>query len=207
MSRYTDSVCRLCRHEGKKLFLKGDRCNTGKCAIVRRAYRPGQHGQKRHKLSEYGIRLKEKQKMRRVYGVIEGQFRRYYDVASSKKGVTGEEMMRLLELRLDNVLYRLGFATSRAQARQIVGHGHVLINGHRVDIPSYRVRLQDTINIAGQSVPYVRRLVEAKDMALPVPNWLACDVNTLSGQVLSLPSREEIDTSIQENLVIEYYAR
>lgn len=206
MARYTDSVCRLCRAEGTKLFLKGERCNTGKCAIVRRSYRPGQHGQGRQKLSEYALRLREKQKLRRIYGVIETQFRRYYEVASSKKGVTGERMLQLLETRLDNVVYRLGFATSRAQARQVVRHGHVLVDGKRVDIPSAQVKPGNVISVREKTAEAVRNLQNLSGPVL-VPSWLSVNQDALSGQVLSLPRREEIDTSIQENLVIEFYAR
>lgn len=206
MARYTDSVCRLCRAEGTKLFLKGERCNTGKCAIVRRSYRPGQHGQARQKLSEYGLRLREKQKLRRIYGVIETQFRRYYEQAARKKGVTGERMLQLLESRLDNVVYRLGFATSRAQARQVVRHGHILVDGRRLDIPSAQVKPGNVLTVTEKTQDAIRNLQNLSGPVL-VPSWLSVNQEALSGQVLSLPRREEIDTSIQENLVIEFYAR
>jgi len=206
MARYTEPVCRLCRAEGTKLFLKGERCNTGKCAVVRRAYRPGQHGQNRQKVSEYGVRLKEKQKMRRIYGVLEKQFHKYYENASRSKGVTGEAMLQQLELRLDNLVYRLGFAPSRAMARQLVRHGHVLINGRRLDIPSAQIKAGSAITIHEKSLDFVKKVREMMGPTL-VPAWLSADHDKLAGQVLSVPKREEIDTSVHENLVIEFYAR
>lgn len=206
MARYTEPVCRLCRAEGTKLFLKGERCNTGKCAVVRRAYRPGQHGQNRQKVSEYGVRLKEKQKMRRIYGVLEKQFHKYYENASRSKGVTGEAMLQQLELRLDNLVYRLGFAPSRAMARQVVRHGHVLVNGKRVDIPSAQIKAGATISIVEGSKDFVKNVREAMGPVI-VPAWLNADHDNLTGTVLSVPNRSEIDTSVHENLVIEFYAR
>lgn len=207
MARYTGSVCRLCRAEGKKLFLKGDRCNTSKCAIVRRSYRPGQHGQKRKKVSEYGIRLKEKQKMRRIYGLLEKQFRSYFEEANRRQGVTGDEFLRLLETRLDNVIFRLGFSTSRPQARQLVKHGHVLVNGKRVDIPSYHVKVSDKISINEKSQKFITQIIETRDMAPVIPAWLGSDQASLSGEIVAFPNREEIETAVQENLVVEYYSR
>lgn len=206
MARYNEAVCRLCRSEGTKLFLKGERCNTGKCAVVRRAYRPGQHGQARHKVSEYGLRLKEKQKMRRIYGVLEGQFHKYYVSASRSKSPTGERMLQHLELRLDNLVYRLGFAPSRPLARQMVRHGHILVNGKRLDIPSAQIKAGSTIQVAEKSLDFVKKVRELMGPTL-VPAWLAANHDALSGQLLSVPRREEIDTSVQENLVIEFYAR
>jgi small subunit ribosomal protein S4 len=206
MARYTEPVCRLCRAEGTKLFLKGERCNTGKCAVVRRAYRPGQHGQNRQKVSEYGVRLKEKQKMRRIYGVLEKQFHKYYENASRSKGVTGEAMLQQLELRLDNLVYRLGFAPSRAMARQVVRHGHVLVNGKRMDIPSGQIKAGATISILEGSKDFIKNVREAMGPVI-VPAWLNADHANLTGTVLSVPNRSEIDTSVHENLVIEFYAR
>ncbi|MBC7541950.1 MAG: 30S ribosomal protein S4 [Candidatus Sericytochromatia bacterium] len=206
MARYTEPVCRLCRAEGTKLFLKGERCNTGKCAVVRRAYRPGQHGQARQKVSEYGVRLKEKQKMRRIYGILEKQFYKYYDIASRSKSVTGEHMLQQLELRLDNLVYRLGFAPSRSMARQIVRHGHVLVNGRRLDIPSAQIKAGATIVINDKAKAFVKTVREGMGPTL-VPAWLNADHDNLAGTVLSVPTRGEIDTSVQENLVIEFYAR
>ncbi len=206
MARYTEPVCRLCRAEGTKLFLKGERCNTGKCAVVRRAYRPGQHGQARQKVSEYGVRLKEKQKMRRIYGILEKQFYKYYDIASRSTGVTGERMLQQLELRLDNVIYRMGFAPSRSMARQIVRHGHVLINGKRLDIPSAQIKAGATIAITDKAKAFVKTVREGMGPTL-VPGWLSTDHDALTGTVLSVPRRDEIDTSVHENLVIEFYAR
>lgn len=208
MARYIGSACRLCRAEGTKLFLKGERCNTNKCAVERRHYRPGQHGQIRQKVSEYGIRLKEKQKLRRIYGILENQFRLYYEKASTSKGVTGENLLRLLETRLDNVVYRLGFATSRTQARLIVTHGHVLINGKRVNIPSAHVKNGQLISIKESSRDFIKNALSGFKGNI-MPNWLSVDLDNLSGQVLTIPSREEIDTSslVKENLVVEFYSK
>lgn len=206
MARHTGPVCRLCRAEGIKLFLKGEKCNTGKCPIVRRAYRPGQHGQARHKVSEYGLRLREKQKARRFYGVGEKQFVIYYELATRKKGVTGERLLQLLETRLDNVVHRLGMAPSRPAARQMVGHGHFAINGHRVDIPSFRVRVGDKVTVAEKSADFVKQ-VAAQTPIAKVPNWLNVDLEKLTGSVVAIPAREDIDTPIRENLIVEYYSR
>lgn len=210
MARYTDPVCRLCRAEGIKLFLKGERCNTGKCAITRRNYRPGQHGQARVKPTEYGIRLREKQKARRFYGVGEKQFSNYYDTAAHTKGVTGESLLGLLEVRFDNVVARLGFACSRPQARQMVGHGHFMVerNGvkRRVDIPSFMLRIGDTISVAEKSKEFMKNVIALGTNAR-VPNWLTADPEALVGKVIALPAREEIDSPIKEQLIVEYYSR
>lgn len=210
MARYTDPVCRLCRAEGIKLFLKGERCNSNKCGITRRNYRPGQHGQARVKPTEYGIRLREKQKARRFYGIGERQFSGYYEVATRKVGVTGEALLQILEGRLDNVVVRLGFAASRPQARQMVKHGHFQLerNGikRRVDIPSFRVRTGDVVTVAEGSKDFVKNIVAA-GTAARVPNWLTADHEQLVGKVLSVPTREEIDSPIKEQLIVEYYSR
>ena len=207
MARYTGSVCRLCRREGMKLYLKGDRCYTDKCAITKRAYAPGQHGTSRRKLSNYGIQLREKQKAKRFYGVLESQFRKYFEIADKQTGITGENLLRLLESRLDNVVYRLGFASSRAEARQLVVHGHFRVNGKKVDIPSYLVSAGDIISVKerSKSSDKFRSLVE--NFKGNVPEWLTVDMEKLEGTVLSLPSREDIDLPIAENLIVELYSR
>lgn len=209
MAKYTDSVCRLCRREGQKLFLKGDRCYTNKCAIDRRPHPPGMHGQSRGKKpTEYGIQLREKQKARRIYGVLEKQFRGYFAKAARQQGMTGENLLRLLERRLDNVVYRLGFASSRPEARQIVTHGHITVNGKRVDIASYLVSVGEVISIKESSRDNnrIKEMTEAlKDRA--VPAWLSLDVNTVSGTVINLPSREDIQIPIEEHLIVEKYSR
>jgi small subunit ribosomal protein S4 len=206
MARVTDPKCRQCRREGVKLFLKGERCLTEKCAVERRSYPPGQHGRGRIKQSEYLLQLREKQKARRYYGVLEKQFRGYYQKASRRQGITGEELLRLLEMRLDNVVYRLGFAASRAQARQLVRHGHFHVNGRRVNIPSYQVRTDDIISLrpgaAGESA--VR---SATELTASVANWLQADHDNLTGKVLRQPDRDEIDTPVQEQLIVELYSK
>lgn len=209
MARYTGPVCRMCRREGVKLYLKGDRCYTGKCAIDRRAYAPGEHGQGRNrKPTEYGIQLREKQKARRIYGVLEGQFRRYFAEANREKGMTGENLLRLLERRLDNVIFRLGFAASRAEARQLVRHGHFSVNGQRVNIPSFLVRVNDIIAIREESLnsPRIKELIESKG-AKAVPEWLSLDQNGTNATVIALPNREDIDIPVQEHLIVEKYSR
>ncbi|MFO7152562.1 MAG: 30S ribosomal protein S4 [Bacillota bacterium] len=208
MARYTGPACRLCRREGVKLYLKGERCYGPKCAIDRRGYAPGQHGQMRRKLSEYGIQLREKQKAKRIYGVLEQQFKIYFEEASRQKGVTGENLLRLLECRLDNVVYRLGFAKSRAQARQLVRHGHFEVNGKKVDIPSYQVKPGNVIAVREKS----RSLEIFKEMAelgkgRVVPEWLSVNYDTLTGEVLRYPNREDIDVPIQEQLIVELYSK
>lgn len=189
-----------------KLFLKGERCNTGKCGIVRRAYRPGQHGQSRIKLSEYAIRLREKQKARRYYEVLEKQFSKYYAMATNKKGVTGEVLLQILESRLDNVVFRLGIAANRSQARQFVRHGHILVNGKRVDIPSFLVKVGMRIEVAEKSREMVKNRIAAAT-APQVPAWLTFDVDHLVGEIKSVPTREEIDAPVREALIVEYYSR
>lgn len=206
MARHTGPVCRLCRAEGIKLFLKGEKCNSGKCPIVRRAFRPGQHGQARHKVSEYGLRLREKQKARRFYGVGEKQFVLYYELATRKQGVTGERLLQLLETRLDNVVHRMGLAPSRPAARQMVGHGHFLVNGRRVDIPSFRVKVGDKLSVAQKSTDLVKNAAAHSPVA-KVPNWLTVDLEKLSGSIVGIPAREDIDAPIRENLIVEYYSR
>ena len=208
MARYTGADCRLCRREGSKLFLKGDRCYSEKCAMERRAYAPGEAGKKRVKESEYRTQLREKQKTKRIYGVLEKQFRNYYDIANRQQGITGENLLRVLESRLDNVVYRLGFAKSRAEARQQVRHGHILVNGRRVDIPSYRVRPGDLIAVA----PKARDMLVIKSALISnervsVPAWLEVDIEKLQGSVLSLPSRDQIDSDIREQLIVELYSK
>lgn len=210
MARYTGAVCRLCRREGVKLYLKGDRCYSDKCAVVKRAYAPGQHGQAqaRKKTSEYGIQLREKQKARRIYGVLETQFRNYFEKAERQKGVTGENLLRLLELRLDNVVYRLGFANSRVEARQLVRHGHFTVNGRRVNIPSFMVRVGEQIGIS-ESSKKSPKISEISELAAhkTVPAWLEMDKDALVGKVMALPAREDIDVPIQEHLIVELYSR
>ncbi|WP_368293810.1 30S ribosomal protein S4 [Dehalobacter sp. TBBPA1] len=209
MAKYTESVCRLCRREGQKLFLKGDRCYTNKCAVDRRAYAPGMHGQARGKKpTEYGIQLREKQKVRRIYGVLEKQFRGYFDKAARQKGMTGENLLRLLERRLDNVVFRLGFASSRPEARQLVTHGHITINGKRVDIASYLVSTGEAISIKGSSKDNnrIKEMAESlKDRA--VPAWLSLDINSITGTVINMPTREDIQIPIEEHLIVEKYSR
>ncbi len=208
MARYSGAVCRLCRREGMKLFLKGERCFKEKCAVERRSYAPGQHGKRRNKVQPYGQQLREKQKVRRVYGVLEAQFRRYFAEASRQKGVTGENLLRLLEMRLDNVVYSLGFASSRAQARQLVRHGHVQVNGRKVDVPSFEVK--PGMEIALRDKMRANAFVtEALDTAQGrgVPAWLELDVENFRGKVLATPSREDIRLPIQEQLIVELYSR
>lgn len=208
MARYTGADCRLCRREGAKLFLKGDRCYTEKCALERRNYAPGEAGKKRVKESEYRGQLREKQKTKRIYGVLEKQFRHYYDMANSQKGVTGENLLRILESRLDNVVYRLGFAKSRAEARQQVRHAHIMVNGRRVDIPSFRVRPGDVVSVA----PKAKDLLVIKSALISnervqVPAWLEVDIEKLQGSVLALPQRDQIDLDIREQLIVELYSK
>jgi small subunit ribosomal protein S4 len=206
MARDTSPQCKQCRREGMKLFLKGERCLTDKCGVERRAYPPGDHGRGRMKQSEYRLQLREKQKARRFYGVLEGQFRTYYDKASRQPGVTGENLLRLLETRFDNVLVRLGFAASRRQARQLVRHGHWSINGRRVDIPSYQVRPGDVIAVkSGTGAETVIR--DATELISSVPAWLEADHDALTAKVLRLPDRDEIVTPVQEQLIVELYSK
>jgi small subunit ribosomal protein S4 len=206
MARYTDSSCRLCRREGQKLFLKGDRCYSQKCALERRAYAPGQHGQGRKKTSDYGLQLREKQKAKRFYGLLEKQFRNTFDKAAKRKGVTGDNLLIMLESRLDNVVFRLGFASSRKEARQLVNHGHFTVNGSKVDIPSYEVAPGSLVAVKKKSHKSPK-FVEIKEMQISVPDWLSVDVNNLSGTVLARPSREQIDTPVAEHLIVELYSK
>ena len=206
MARYTDEQCRICRREGQKLFLKGTRCFTDKCSIARRNYAPGQHGQKRAKLSEYGTQLREKQKTKSYYGVGEKQFRGYFDMASNKKGIAGENLLQILESRLDNVVYRLGFGTSRAQARQLVNHGQFEVNGKKVDIPSYLVKAGDVITVRENKKDNVTIKANVES-ARPVPAWLELNNETLSGKVVRLASREDVDIAIEEHLIVELYSK
>lgn len=210
MGRYTGPVCRLCRREGAKLYLKGTRCYGTKCAIEKRNYAPGQHGQARQrgKPSQYGIQLREKQKLRRIYRLQEAQFHNYFREASQQKGVTGENFLRLLERRLDNVVYRMGFAASRDQARHLVNHGHFLVNGRRVDVPSLLMRPGDVVQLKERShnVPQVVANLEL-NKTHQVPAWLEIDPTTFSGKVLNVPVREEIDTQVREQLVVEFYSK
>ena len=209
MARYTDSVCRQCRREGTKLFLKGDRCYSAKCAVTKRHTPPGQHGQARaRKMSEYGIQLREKQKCRRAYGVLESQFRKYYTMATNMRGVTGENMLGLLERRLDNVIYRLGFADSRPQARQLVTHGHFRVDGKKVDIPSYLVKPGQTVTVRDRSrdLDHLKELRE-QGAAKPIPKWLDLDAANLTGKVVTMPQRDDIDLTIEEHLIVEFYSK
>ncbi len=209
MARYTDSVCRQCRREGEKLFLKGDRCYSAKCAVIKRHTPPGQHGQARQrKQSEYGIQLREKQKCRRAYGVLESQFRKYYEMAANMRGATGENLLALCERRLDNVVYRLGFADSRPMARQMVNHSHILVDGKKVNIPSYLVKAGQVITVREGSRD-MENLKELKEQgaAKPVPKWLDMDAANLTGKIAAMPQRDDIDLTIEEHLIVEYYSR
>ncbi|WP_003544676.1 30S ribosomal protein S4 [Desulfotomaculum nigrificans] len=208
MARYTGPHCRLCRREGLKLYLKGDRCYTGKCAVDRRSYAPGQHGQGRKKISEYGIQLREKQKARRIYGVLEKPFRNYFERAERQPGITGENLLRLLERRLDNVIYRLGLGASRVEARQLVRHGHFTVNGRKVNIPSYQVRVGDEIAVREKSKesPRIKELMERAAERTPVA-WLEYDANEAKARVVALPTRDQIDVPVQDHLIVELYSR
>src|SRR3954470_4061019 len=206
MARTTSPKCQQCRREGMKLFLKGERCLTEKCGIERRSYPPGQHGRGRTKQSEYLTQLREKQKAKRYYGVLEKQFRNYYEKASRRTGITGENLLRFLELRLDNVVYRLGFAASRAQARQFVRHGHFLVNGRRVNIPSFQLRPDDVLSMRTGSTAE-ESIRDATDLTASVASWLQADHDNLTGKVLRHPDREEIDTPVQEQLIVELYSK
>lgn len=206
MSRYTDASCRLCRREGQKLFLKGERCYSTKCAIEKRNFPPGQHGQGRKKQSDYGLQLREKQKCKRFYGLQETQFRNLFDKADRKKGITGENLLILLETRLDNVVFRLGFAASRKEARQLVTHGHFTVNGKKVDIPSYEVKAGDVIAVKEKSASSPK-FKEIKDMAITVPSWMTVDTEKLEGKVVTVPTRADIDTPVAEHLIVELYSK
>ena len=208
MARYTEAVCRQCRREGQKLFLKGDRCYTDKCAMNNRAFAPGQHGQGRSKNSEYGQQLREKQKVRRYYGILESQFKGYFEMADRKAGQTGENLLSILESRLDNVVYRLGFAMSRAEARQLVSHGHFTVNGRKVNIPSFLVKPGMVIGLkeSSRGLEKIKANVEANAFRQP-PKWLEYDANNMIAKVAAAPAREDIDLPIEEHLIVELYSR
>ena len=208
MARYTGPSCRACRREGEKLFLKGARCYTDKCAVTRRQYAPGQHGQARKKLSEYGIQLREKQKAKKFYGVLESQFRGYFEKASKTKGITGENLLKILETRFDNVVYRLGFARSRSEARQLVRHGHFNINNIKVNIPSYIVKPNDAIEVREKSRgdEIFKQILEVTGSKV-VPVWLSADQENLKGTVISAPAREDVDLPVQEHMIVELYSK
>ncbi len=208
MARYTGAVCRLCRREGQKLFLKGERCYSEKCSVGLRGYAPGQHGQGRKKSSEYGMQLRAKQTARRFYGVQENQFHHYFEIAERKQGITGDNLLRILESRLDNVVYRVGFASSRAEARQLVGHGHYEVNGKRVDIASYLLKAGDVVSICEKSrgSEKMKAVVEANG-ARPVPEWIDVDREKLTAKVIALPTREQIEAPVDEQLIVEFYSK
>ena len=209
MGRYTGPVCRLCRREGEKLFLKGERCYSDKCAVERKSYAPGDHGSgRRRKPSEYGMQLREKQKVRRIYGIMESQFKMYFEKAENTPGVTGENFLAILEKRLDNVIFRLGFAASRNEARQLVQHGHILVNGRKLDIASYIVNVDDEIEVK-ESSKDMKRLAEVIELNLDkeIPAWLDVDFDNKQGKVLADPERDDIKMPINEQLIVEFYSR
>jgi len=206
MARYIGPSCRLCRREGQKLFLKGERCYSTKCALDKKNYAPGQHGQSRKKLSDYGHQLREKQKAKRFYGILETQFRNYFDKAAKKKGITGENLLIMLETRLDNTVFRMGFASSRKEARQLVLHGHFTVNGHRENIPSFTVKEGDIIKVKEKSTSSPK-FKEIKEMSISAPVWISIDVDKLEGKVLTMPRREDIDTPVAEHLIVELYSK
>ncbi len=208
MARYTDAVCRLCRREGEKLFLKGTRCYTDKCSVGKREYAPGQHGKAKKKLSEYGLQLREKQKARRIYGVLETQFSNYFVMANNKSGVTGENLLTILESRLDNVVYRMGLSSSRPEARQLVRHGHFTVNGKRVNIPSYLISVGDIVALTDKSKSS-SRFAEILDITggRAVPKWIEFDADKLSATIVALPTKEDIDSNIQDHLIVELYSK
>ncbi len=207
MARYTDAKCRLCRREGVKLFLKGDRCNTEKCALERRAYPPGEHGQGRSKRSDYGVQLREKQKVRRAYGLLEKQFRSYFTKAERMKGITGENLLQLLERRLDNVVYRMGLASSRTEARQVVRHRHITVNGRIVNIPSFLVKPGNEVAVKEKSKTHGRVSVVVESPLREAPQWVEVDRKEMKGTIVALPSREDIDLPVQESLIVELYSK
>ena len=208
MARYTGAVCRLCRREGQKLFLKGERCYSEKCSVGLRGYAPGQHGQGRKKSSEYGMQLRAKQTARRFYGVQENQFHHYFEIAERKQGITGDNLLRILESRLDNVVYRVGFASSRVEARQLVGHGHYEVNGKRVDIASYLLKAGDVVSVCEKSrgSEKMKAVIEANG-ARPVPEWIDVDREKLTAKVIALPTREQIEAPVDEQLIVEFYSK
>lgn len=206
MARYTGPSCRICRREGTKLFLKGDRCYTDKCSVSKREYAPGQHGQQRKKVSEYGLQLREKQKTRKFYGVLESQFRKYFEMAVKRKGITGENLLQILETRLDNVVYRIGYANSRAEARQLVRHAHFLLNGKKVNIPSLLVSAGDVIEVREKSkdIPSIKAMGE---VTRSIPKWLDVDTNSFTGKIVAMPTREEVDLPVKEHYIVELYSK
>ena len=206
MARYTDANCRLCRREGQKLFLKGERCYGGKCALEKRNYAPGQHGQARKKMSDYGLQLREKQKAKRFYGMQEKQFRNLFAKAAKRAGKTGDNLLILLETRLDNCVYRLGFASSRKEARQLVVHGHFTVNGKKACAPAMELKAGDVIAVKEKSTNSPK-FKEIKEMSITVPSWMAVDVDKLEGKVVAMPTREEIDTPVAEHLIVELYSK
>lgn len=208
MSRYIGSVCRMCRRAGEKLFFKGDRCFTEKCGVERRKYPPGQHGQGRSKLSDYGVQLMEKQKVRKPYGLVESQFRRYFHEAERRKGITGENLLQLLECRLDNVVYRMGFSANRRQARQLITHGHFKVNGKPVSIPSYIIRAGDVVEVreSSRAIPSIQENLD-KAGHRGLASWLEMDAANFKGKILHVPSREEIQLPVQEQLIVELYSK
>lgn len=208
MGRYTGAVCKLCRREGEKLFLKGDRCHTQKCAIVKREYAPGHHGKRRPKLSDYGTQLREKQKLKRMYGVMEKQFRIFFKRAAKQRGITGDNLLQMLERRLDNVVYRLGFCTSRAFARQMVRHGHFLVNGKKIDIPSFLIKEGDVVEVksTGKSRSAIAASLESAK-SREIPEWLSLEAENYKGTVLKIPTRDEIPSPVNEALIVELYSK
>lgn len=208
MARYTGAVCRMCRREGQKLFLKGERCYSDKCSFTSRGYAPGQHGQSRKKVSEYGLQLREKQKTRRLYGILESQFAKYFAMAERKVGMTGPNLLMICESRLDNVVYRLGLASSRAEARQLVVHGHYTVNGKKVDIPSYLTKEGEVIAVCdkSKSSPKIKAVVETNG-SRPVPTWMELDRDKLEAKIVRATNRDDIDYEVQENLIVEYYSK
>ena len=206
MARYTEANCRLCRREGQKLFLKGERCYGGKCALEKRNYAPGQHGQARKKTSDYGLQLREKQKAKRFYGMQEKQFRNLFAKAAKRAGKTGDNLLILLETRLDNCVYRLGFASSRKEARQLVVHGHFTVNGKKATAPAMELKAGDVIKVKEKSTNSPK-FKEIREMAITVPSWMAVDVDKLEGKVVAMPTREEIDTPVAEHLIVELYSK
>ena len=206
MARYTGPSCRLCRREGQKLFLKGERCYSGKCAMEKRSYAPGQHGQGRKKSSDYGLQLREKQKAKRFYGLQETQFRNMFEKAAAKKGITGENLLIMLETRLDNVVFRMGLASSRKEARQLVTHGHFTVNGKKADIPSMQLKAGDVVAVKEKSTSSPK-FKEIKEMTISTPAWVTIDTQKLEGKVLAMPTREQIDTPVAEHLIVELYSK
>ena len=206
MARYTGPSCRLCRREGQKLFLKGERCYSGKCALEKRSYAPGQHGQGRKKSSDYGLQLREKQKAKRFYGLQETQFRNLFEKAAAKKGITGENLLIMLETRLDNVVFRMGLASSRKEARQLVTHGHFTVNGKKANIPSMQLKAGDVVAVKEKSTSSPK-FKEIKEMTISTPAWVTIDTQKLEGKVLAMPTREQIDTPVAEHLIVELYSK